>query len=869
MAVSYRDIAPSGLRVLGSAWEDRFEPFVQFAADPLIAIPTETRNLRLARQAEVVAFKGQNDLAYTVTRSGIVTPHGKVAGDQAVALSPSGILAYVIDPGGSRPPTQYSFNGVARPIPTRLVGTSQGIHDVDDEGNVTWGDDRLVPSTFGPLSLIKWTTDGAWTWGTTPWGCGVWNAVTQRAYIAVLDTEMLWTMRGAVVAGQLILARSLPADEIPETRFLPYDPAVTYAPVVRIGRPLWFGFFEFAPALDLPRNCAVPVVQGAPWLDVTGPGWRYVSGASDGAIADIEAAIRTATTGPAPVVAYVPRKAQVHLPTIADIQGIEAYLGVTETDAQFIARMTASILECGRCVLIAQCYTSNTTLTGDLRRLPGLISQLARDHAHVEGILIFSGSGRATGWQDHPEVHAAWRQVFAGITGTPAVIAPVPSDPPSAPIPDPGPQPAPAPPVVPPATEVPTMTQPPYTPPVAHVPPAPRKPNVKKALLDFVRALSRLNFRRAFGGRSPKHQLPLPSPDVPPAPPVVEAPPAPAPIHRPPVAWPQIGLSHYQALGDPDFDWPVFLDFCRTNGVGYHRTWLIDAWATRDIGGLYDGFLPCRRRHDGLFDLFDWRADYFARLRTVTDQSNDRGIFPLWTLLELYSWSTRKGTNPGVPDVGRNLFRANVNGVRWGMPDDLTFGAPPFEGQGLPDEWLRAFTERVLEALSGTSYAIQIGNEFPEKALHHRVIDMLRSLGYAGEIVINRNEDGPGQPYNMGMVGAGGDRYDRHEFHLGTADETHTADYLDIEHPEEAAHGRPTTIRELLGRVDPARIIVSSDGDGGRIVATQAAIAREVLRLGASFERQSNLKRNRFFGDGSLRMSDLHVETPFLNAIRS
>jgi hypothetical protein len=226
--VSYRDIAPSGLRVLGSAVENRVEPFVQFGADPLIGLPTDTRNLRIARRAEVCAFKGQNDLAYTVTRSGIVTPHGKVAGDQAVALSPSGILAYVIDPGGSRPPVEYSFNGVARPIPAHRLGTSQGIHDVDDEGHVTWGDDRLVPSTFGPLSLIKWTTDGAWTWGTTPWGCGVWNAVTQRAYIAVLDSEMRWTMRGAVVGGQLILARSLPADEIPEARFLPYDPALVW-----------------------------------------------------------------------------------------------------------------------------------------------------------------------------------------------------------------------------------------------------------------------------------------------------------------------------------------------------------------------------------------------------------------------------------------------------------------------------------------------------------------------------------------------------------------------------------------------------------------------------------------------------------------
>jgi hypothetical protein len=368
--------------------------------------------------------------------------------------------------------------------------------------------------------------------------------------------------------------------------------------------------------------------------------------------------------------------------------------------------------------------------------------------------------------------------------------------------------------------------------------------------------------------KKPKPQQPLPNPEVPPAPPVVVTPPAPQPVHRPPVVWPMVGLSHYLALGDPDFDWPRFLDFSKQHGVGYHRTWLIDAWATKDIGGLYDGFLPCRRRSDGRFDLFDWRAAFFARLRTVTDQSNERGIVPLWTLLELYSWSTRK-QHATVPDANWNLFRFNVNGISWGTPDDKTFGAPPFEGEGLPDHWFRSFCERVLEALGPSSYALLVGNETPEKDMHWRIETMLRDLGYQGEIVINRNEDGPGQPFNMGMVGTGGHAYDRHEFHVGTADESYTSGYLDHEHPEEAPHGRPTTLRELFSRVDPARLIISSDGDGGRIVSAQTALAREVLQLGGSFERQCNLKRRRFFVDGSLQMSDLDAEIPFLTAIRS
>lgn len=208
-----------------------------------------------------------------------------------------------------------------------------------------------------------------------------------------------------------------------------------YAPVVAIGRPLWMGFYEFTPASGLPANCRIPVHQGAPWLHVEGPGWAYVAGDPDG---DLDAITRAITHArdrlTADIVAYVPRRAQYGLPTVADLQGLECYLGVDETDEAFVLRVTEAIHRSHRCVLIAQCYTSNLTLTPDLRRLPGLISQLARDHANVEGILVFSGSGRATGWQDHPEVHEAWRQVFAGITGVPDVSVPEPT-----PQPDPEP----------------------------------------------------------------------------------------------------------------------------------------------------------------------------------------------------------------------------------------------------------------------------------------------------------------------------------------------------------------------------------------------------------------------------------------------
>jgi len=421
---------------------------------------------------------------------------------------------------------------------------SQGFRYVREDGAVVTGDASYAPSEG--VDLFEWTRfDNGWWFGQGPGDgalAGGW-AYKDGQYYKLVEGAVRF-MRVARDGDRFSLAcwveRAPSAivwgtfDEIPlyHTAVGSPRPPVVYAPVVEIGRPLWFGFYEFGAAGDVPSNCRIPVVQGAPWLDVVGPGWRYVAGNPDGDVSAIADAIYTADADFLPdILAYVPRHAQYAIPSLkADIIGIECYLGADETDADFLKRIAISIRLSRRAVLIAQCYTSNTNHTQDLRRIPGLISALARDHANVEGIVVFSAGSRATGWNDHPEVHDAWHQVFRGIMGAPEV---------SRPEPEPEPLPEPEPPVVVP----PVLPEPEPLPEVGNTPepepsvplPAPevkpvtkKKINGVKIVKDLFRALAKWDVAKLLGlkkkRQAPGPHLP-PAPEPEPEPPVVDAPP--------------------------------------------------------------------------------------------------------------------------------------------------------------------------------------------------------------------------------------------------------------------------------------------------------------------------------------------------------
>jgi hypothetical protein len=385
---------------------------------------------------------------------------------------------------------------------------------------------------------------------------------------------------------------------------------------------------------------------------------------------------------------------------------------------------------------------------------------------------------------------------------------------------------------------------------------------VKHTFVAFLASLS-----IACAAFTPVPAPPTPPPVVVPPPvivPPVEPPPVPpTPILRPEVKLPARCASYYASPTDPDLDIVVFAQFLQATNQDCTRGWLLDAWAIgqRDgngkfLPGQYQGFLPVLKRPDGKFDLFAPNPAYYTHLREYVDVLNMHGVWPHLTILELYSWSDRKASNRWVPDANLGPYRNNVNDVRWGNPDDPTFFS-------LPDPWLASFICKVVQALDGTAYAFEIGNEMPEKPMHERIRAAVEACGFTGLVTVNRQDDSPGQYWNMGIDR---DQYDAIAHH-GFMD----IGYLDVEHPDEAPAGRPTTFRAFWATpgLNPARVIVSSDGSGGDPAHQPGllAVAKDALARGASYEHQLALKRNRFWGDGTLRMADLELDRAFLLAL--
>ena len=224
---------------------------------------------------------------------------------------------------------------------------------------------------------------------------------------------------------------------------------------------------------------------------------------------------------------------------------------------------------------------------------------------------------------------------------------------------------------------------------------------------------------------------------------------------------------------------------------------------------------------NGKWDLYFWNNQYFERLQEIKESFNSAGINIQWTNYELYSWSKRK---PG-PQQNNTPWRNNINGINWST-EDITFGI-------LPDNWSKEWFKKVCPLLSLEVNPFEIGNEFPEKALHERVRNEVRSIVPNALIQINRNGDTPGQYTNMKI----GINYDLISFHGRKLKEISDLNKIYIDEPDYK------TFQEFIDDCphERKRVIFSSDG---------ARISDDFLnpydwnKLGKFFDHMSGLGYN-------------------------
>ena len=322
-----------------------------------------------------------------------------------------------------------------------------------------------------------------------------------------------------------------------------------------------------------------------------------------------------------------------------------------------------------------------------------------------------------------------------------------------------------------------------------------------------------------------------------------------------------VGCSEYSlqcGVMNPD----SFLEAIEEEKCRHTRITFWNAWSTGiNVSGVIAGHIPFKMRSDGAFDLYDWRDDYFARLETLLSNANRRGIFPVISLLELYTWSERK---QGTPPKELQPFQNNINGLFWSdKHSDAVWGEI-----ATPGDWVWAFAAKVSPLLNKYKCGIETGNELPEKALHARIYDAFRAAGFKGPIQTNRQEDKPSMLPNMisGIEPGGSDKrdYATLSWH-GRASMAYLDEVFDGE-----PSSRPSTFRSMWDHTYDGpeyprdRMVFSSDGcrSYNQIDTYNwdelVPVAVDAINRGiAAYEHQSVTKM-RLGLEGKFRPEDVH-----------
>jgi len=217
--------------------------------------------------------------------------------------------------------------------------------------------------------------------------------------------------------------------------------AVPVGPITPINRKMFLMFYAGAPGAsggwdtndDPPGTSPTPGngrldVPSATLIDETGKAVAVM--VTGGSVEEIE---QKAATSPLTPFCYWDARRWPRLPNVPPGAwlAVQGYRGATESLEAFEADMRAILAQhiAERPQLkhapVPQCYTSNVGNTTDLGNIVSVFSRIAADTPEVYALVPFSGSGRKTGLQDHPDVRPYWQQLADSITGRPDSEVPV------------------------------------------------------------------------------------------------------------------------------------------------------------------------------------------------------------------------------------------------------------------------------------------------------------------------------------------------------------------------------------------------------------------------------------------------------------
>jgi len=208
------------------------------------------------------------------------------------------------------------------------------------------------------------------------------------------------------------------------------EPRVQLIPTIKIpaiNKPCWLGWFEFIePTIPFaPSNCILRVrTEPGTIRELEGNQFALWVQSLDGTVESIE---QQAANSGHPTVCYWDGRDWPRLPNLPlnAWLGLQAYCKSYESPEKFELIMRSYIegiyLNYPKIALVCQCYTSNDSLTKDIRGVVPVYARLARDYPRINMLLAFSDQGRATGYNDHPEVRSLWQDLFNGITGEPTM----------------------------------------------------------------------------------------------------------------------------------------------------------------------------------------------------------------------------------------------------------------------------------------------------------------------------------------------------------------------------------------------------------------------------------------------------------------